>query len=298
MTEGSSSPHPHARMPTCLPAHTYSRERLQAIQGQVCFGSCGADDCDPGRRNGVPRPAPSEAERHPHDVAIPSSHRPTCLHALYAHMPACPRARMSPSTLRCLPAMRTILMISRCQQPQAILQSIARAGETVCVSDPRHTTRSATRSRRLCLALLGAKARRWPRSDDFPCDGVRRAVGIPVPGGYGAYLRCAIHRHERRQCRSGGRIRATALPRVSRAGAIAHSSPMSCLPASVAGLNDGQYTLRNAPCSVMAAGTPTCAPTCPQALVPTSPRTHKPFCPQALLPTSLLAQESPYPQVP
>ena len=293
MTEGSSPHHPHVRMPTCLPADTYSRERLQAIQGQVCFGSCGADDCDPGRRNDGPRPAPSEAERHPHIVAIPSSHRPTCLHAPYAHMPAYPRARMSPSTLRCLPAMRTILMISRCQQPQAILQSIARAGETVCVSDPRHTTRSATRSRRLCLALLGAKARRWPRSDDFPCDGVRRAVGIPVPGGYGAYLRCAIHRHERRQCRSGGRIRATALPRVSRAGAIAHSSPQD-LPARERGRLE-RGAIHPSKCALLCHGSRNANL---RAHMSTSPRAHKPFCPQACLPTSLLAQESPYPQVP
>jgi len=247
----------------------------------MCFGSCEADACAPWCRNDGPRPAPSEAERHPHDVAISSCHRPTRLQTPYVHMPACPPARMSLSALRYLPAMRAIVMSSRCQQPQAILQSIARAGETVCVSGPRHTTRSATPSRRLCLALLGAKARRWPRSDDFPCDGVRRAVGIPVPGGYGAYLRCAIHRHERRQCRSGGLIRATALPRVSRAGAIALSSPMTCLPASVAGLNEGQYTLRNAsPLSWQ-----------PERQL-ARPFAHEPSCPRALLPTRLLAHES------
>ena len=74
-------------------------------------------------------------------------------------------------------------------------------------------------------------------------------------------------------------------------------APRTCLPASVAGLNDGQYTLRNAPCSVMAAGTPTCAPTCPQALLPTSPFAHKPACPRVPLSTSPYAHASTCPRV-
>lgn len=137
--------------PNPAASHHGSRERLRAIQGQVCFSSYGADACGLGRRKDGPGQAPSQGERHPHDAATPSPHMPTRRHAMHAHGPT--RSHVAFRFSR--PARDAH---ERREQPQASLQSITIAGEIVSASDPTHTMRFATASPHPCPSLIGANA--------------------------------------------------------------------------------------------------------------------------------------------